>query len=127
MAFNVTELKVATSDGQNVRLLESFTYTRNDGCVITVPEGVTSDGASTPPVIWAEVPPFGKYWLAAILHDYMYRNISIPKDFADETFLEAMLSLNVNETMAKAVYEGVRLFGKKAFYEDREDQYKLQF
>lgn len=118
--FSTDKLKVETADGQNVTLLEPFTYTRRDGCIITVPPGTTSDGASTPPAMWAALPPFGHYWKAAILHDYLYRDSGLDKDYCDETFLEAMESLNVSEVEQQTLYQGVHLFGQEAFDEDRE-------
>lgn len=40
-----------------------------DGTVI--PKGFITDGASTPIFIWPILPPIGKYFPAAVLHDYL--------------------------------------------------------
>jgi hypothetical protein len=118
--FSIEKLKVETADGQNMTLLEAFTYTRKDGCVITVPKGSTSDGASTPPPMWGSLPPFGTYWKAAFLHDYLYRSSGAPKEFCDQTFLEAMETLGVDEVTRQMLYRGVAVFGWRAFKEDQE-------
>lgn len=118
--FSTRELKVATSDGQVFRLLEAFTYTRRDGRVITVPVGCESNGASTPRLLWRAIPPFGKYWKAAFLHDHLYECGEWDKDFCDATFLEAMEWLDVPRIEAHTIYEGVHLLGWPAWAECRE-------
>ena len=120
--FSTKTLKVATADGRNCTLLEPFSYTTKAGEVITVPAGTTSDGASTPRPMWESLPPFGTYWPAAFLHDYLYRDSKREKGFCDSTFLEAMESLGVGEFEAHTIYEGVHLFGWSSFKEDREAQ-----
>jgi hypothetical protein len=117
--FSTDTLKVSTADGRNFVLLESFTYTTKAGEVITVPVGTTSDGASTPPEIWPTIPPFGKYWKAAFLHDYLYRFTQVSKMDCDNLFKEAMRSLGVSAIEADAIYEGVNLFGQISFDQDR--------
>lgn len=119
--FSTDKLQVETADGHNITLLEKFTFTRKDGCVVTVPAGATSDGASTPAAMWPTLPPFGAYWRAAVLHDYLYRNSGAPKAFCDETFLEAMEVLGVDEPVRQTLYEGVHLFGGDAYSEDQEE------
>jgi hypothetical protein len=120
--FSTTTLKVETSDGRQCVLIEPFTFTAKDGTVITVPAGTTSDGASTPRAIWAELPPFGRYWPAAYLHDSLYRDSSYHKDFCDAVLLEAMESLGVHEIIARVIFEGVALGGQISFDKDRADQ-----
>jgi hypothetical protein len=119
IGFSTKELKVSSSDGHNFVLLEPFTYTTKDGTVIEVPAGTTSDGASTPQTIWASLPPFGNYWMAAYLHDYLYRNTKYPKAFCDNILYEAMCFLKVPTFQAKIIYEGVALGGQYAFDKDR--------
>jgi len=120
--FSINALDVRTSDGHNVVVLRPFTFTRKDGTVITVPAGTTSDGASTPYIIWNTLPPFGKYWMAAVLHDYLYRDSKFEKDFCDDTLAEAMDVLGVGYLDHFAIYEGVSLCGWHAFNDDRIEQ-----
>lgn|SRR5574337_169544 len=120
MPFAKPTLKVETGDGRFFTLLEPLIYTTNAGEVITVPIGCTTDGASTPKAIWNVIPPFGTYWLAAVLHDYLYRVTNRPKFECDNLLLEAMVSLRVDEALRNAIYDGVHLGGQISFDEDRK-------
>ncbi len=120
--FSVSEIECKTSDGRNIVVTVPFTYTRRDGGTIVVPVGTMSDGASTPAALWPTLPPFGAYWLAAVLHDYLYRYSNFDKAYCDETLLEAMEVLGVSEIVAHTIYEGVHLGGWMAFNEDRKSR-----
>lgn len=117
--FSTSALNVRTSDGRNMSLLDSFTYISKTGRVIVVPVGATSDGASTPREIWSFIPPFGTYWMAAFLHDYLYRSTNIQKDVCDDLLREAMEDLCVDCVEREAIYDGVALGGQSSFDEDR--------
>ena len=117
--FSVDALTVSTGDGRNFILVEPFTYTSKSGEVIAVPAGSTSDGASTPCELWPTIPPFGRYWRAAFLHDYLYRFTQRPKVECDALFKEAMVSIGVNAIEADIIYQGVNLFGESNFQADR--------
>ncbi len=123
--FEKLTLKIETGDGRNVTLLEILRYRTKAGELIEVPVGTTSDGASTPKWMWNLIPPFGKYWLAAVLHDYLYRITQKPKDYCDDIILEAMESLGVDLFLREAIYEGVHLGGDVAFNDDRRVKLKL--
>jgi uncharacterized protein DUF1353 len=120
--FSTHALNVRTSDGRNMVLLDSFTYTSKTGRVVVVPVGATSDGASTPREIWAFIPPFGTYWMAAFLHDYLYRSTDLPKDVCDSLLEEAMEDLCVDLPERYAIYHGVTLGGESSFVSDRTAQ-----
>ena len=120
--FSCEELFVATADGRNFRLLAAFTFTRPSGEVILVPGGSESDGASTPAIMWPTLPPFGTYWKAAFLHDFLYRCSTKPKDECDAILKEAMRALGVGEIDIVTIYEGVVLFGEESFDEDRRQK-----
>lgn len=119
--FSTEELVVRTRDGLNCILVEPFSFTRPSGEVITVQPGAASDGASSPRVLWPELPPFGTYWPAAFLHDELYRRSTYPKDTCDTIFKEALESLGVTKFDEFQLYEGVHLFGGGAFEEDRAE------
>jgi hypothetical protein len=70
--------------------------------------------------MWNVLPPTGDYFLAAVLHDWLYRRTDRPKDECDSLFREAMLSLGVDGRTAEIMYQGVHVGGWKAFREDRE-------
>lgn len=122
MGFAQPYLDVRSSDGRNFILLADNTFTAESGEVIELPKGAGSDGASTPPFIWAIIPPFGLYWMAAYLHDYLYRYTQQAKDFCDRMFLEAMKALGVPELERLTMYEAVKEAGESAFSADRKAQ-----
>jgi hypothetical protein len=126
------DVLVRSSDGRNFVLQEPLEVVRDDGARFRVPAGATSDGASTPSEMWAILPPFGPWWLAAIVHDAAYRGTlerqmandtwmvaMLPKEQCDLLFLDCMSALGVEQGKKEALYEGVRLGGWKAFREDR--------
>lgn len=115
MPFDKSKLKTASEDGLNVVLAEPLTYTALNGERITVPAGADSDGASTPRFLWRVFPPFGNYWRAALLHDYLYRHTDRPKAECDRLFLEAMRACSVPRMKAETIYLGVKWFGGPAF------------
>jgi hypothetical protein len=120
MPFLKTNLIVSTSDGRNVVLQEELTYVTEAGETIVVPVGATADGCSTPKEVWILIPPFGQYWLAAVLHDYLYRKTKKTREECDKLFLEAMESLGVDLILRTTIYNGVRLGGSWAFDDDRK-------
>ncbi len=119
VGFQCDYLDTKSDDGRNVRLLTSFQFIAEDGAVITVPAGATADGASTPRALWRVLPPFGNYWMSAVLHDWLYRQSDLPKERCDALFLEAMLDDGVVPWKARLIYAGVKWFGRAAFDENR--------
>ena len=124
--FASKEVKVVTGDGLNFELLEPLVFTRPDGEVITALPGATTDGASSPRETWAITPPFGRYWLAAVLHDAMYRlktkPLIVERETADYIFLEAMCSLGVPVVERNMLYDAVRIGGEASWIQDRTGQ-----
>lgn len=120
--FSVDKLKVESSDGRNFVLLVTFSFIRPSGEVVTVPMGATSDGASTPQAMWNVLPPFGTYWRAAFLHDWLYRGSDRPKGECDTILKEAMESLGVGWLDRDSIYEGVAIGGEESFRADRAAQ-----
>ena len=119
MGFKNAFVNITTGDGRIITLLEPLVYEAKNGEIITVPAGSPTDGASVPQAMWNIIPPFGKYWLAAVMHDWLYRFSNVAKDRCDDLLLEAMLSCDVDKKTAYAIYEGVHLGGWKAFRDDR--------
>ncbi len=131
--FNPQNPLLRTHDGRNVILAEDVFYFSGDGTCYCAPSGSTSDGCSTPPELWPSIPPFGTYWLAAVFHDCAYRgtltiwsadgavrNANLTKVQSDDLFLSAMMELGTPLVERNTIYEGVHLFGWKAFRDDRE-------
>ena len=119
---------VATRDGHSFIVEKPIEYVTNAGQRIIIPIGATTDGASTPQPMWNVLPPFGDYFLAALLHDALYRNyavdeqdnrLALDREDCDALLFEAMVSLGVPEATRTAIYDGVRLGGHWAFVADR--------
>ena len=124
MGFTKLDLHVSTKDGHNCILLEPLVYVTKAGKEIVVPAGAGTDGASTPQAMWNLIPPFGTYWLAAVLHDGMYRLLQMPKAECDAILLEAMVSLGTPLKEAKAIYAGVYVGGEVSYEEDQAEREK---
>lgn len=134
--FKSNTLDVRTHDGRNFVLLADADYQAADGTLYRMPAGATSDGASTPPILWSKfdrdwIPPFGSYWLAAVLHDCAYRktllrfdgvwiNADLPKDKCDALLREAMESLGTHALTIDEIYHGVVICGLGSFEADRK-------
>lgn len=123
MPFTATEFKTSTSDGHIHTLLEPTYYIRpSTGETIVIPAGATSDGASIPRAVWNILPPFGVYWRAAFLHDYLYRKGDRVKRECDYIFKEAMEDSGVPSFIIDVLYEGVSIGGGWSFTDDRKMQ-----
>ena len=121
MPFIADSVAFQTADGRNFRLIAPMVYVSpQHGSKTTVPSGFESDGASTPPAVWAIVPPFGQYFRAAVLHDWLYRETYLPREYCDSLFLEAMVALGVSHAMRDTIYYAVRAGGAEAFERDRK-------
>lgn len=82
-----------------------------DGSRYVVIKGFITDLASIPRIFWAILPPFGKYILAAIIHDYMYKSKQVSRKFADKEFLLRMKEDGVPFLTRNIMYHTVRAFG----------------
>lgn len=82
---------------------------------ITVPLGFITDGASIPRIFWSLLSPFGPYFPAAIVHDFLYSKDSDGYGFSrwecDELFLMAMKDCGVGWVKRNAIHKAVRLGG----------------
>lgn len=127
-----SDVLVRTSDGRNCVLQEPIEVATESGIRYRARIGSTTDGASTPPASWPELPPFGPYWKAAVLHDAAYRGTlevqqadgswipaMLSKDACDMLLLDAMHALGVSNVTAILIYNGVRLAGANSFDRDR--------
>jgi len=98
------------------RLTESFRYYSSVG-IITIPKGFHTDGASVPKVFWNIFSPFGSYFSAALVHDFLYSKDSDDLFFvsdrkeADRIFKEAMYNAGVGWLTRHTVHSAVRLGG----------------
>jgi hypothetical protein len=97
-------------------LAERFRYRSSRG-EITVPVGFRTDGASVPRVFWNLFSPFGDYFGAAVVHDFLYspHNRRFSRTECDALFLEAMFNLGVGWFTRGLIYRAVRLGGGGRF------------
>lgn len=103
--------------GSRVFRLESrFRYLSSFG-MIEVPVGTETDGASVPRAFWAIFAPFGEYFGAAVIHDFLYSsgNREFSRWDADLIFKEAMFNVGVPWYRREVIYQAVRLFGRPSF------------
>ena len=81
------------------------------GCVV-VPPGFVSDGLTLPKAARVVVDRQGPGLRAALIHDWMYINAYISKDFADKVFYDQLIDDGVPEWKAIIMYHAVKLFGE---------------
>ena len=131
--FQNKDVLAMGQDGRNWTIVEPITYQAADGRTFVVPRGARTDGCSTPKEIWPFLPPFGDYWLAAVLHDAGYQNTllvvnaqgtgqdiaNLTQDECDLLFKEAMESLHVAPGQVEQIYLGVHTCGWRAYKNDR--------
>lgn len=87
---------------------------------VDVPEGLETDLASTPNVVWSLFPSNGVYDQMAVLHDYLYQEGLVSRILCDVIFYEAMgVPLKgqpvIPEWRRWSMYRAVRLFGRGAY------------
>jgi len=102
-------------DSRIFRLTAPFRYLSSIG-IITVPDGFLTDGASVPRIFWNIFSPFGSYFPAALIHDYLYSKASYPAWVIDRAdidgiFLAAMKDVGVGWLTRRVIYRAVRLGG----------------
>lgn len=89
---------------------------------IVVPKGFRFDGASTPRLFWAIIPPFKDTKRASLLHDYLCSTAKNSEDrlFADRLFFKMLLEYGkIGKIRASIGYIGVRIgsvFGFGVYY-----------
>jgi len=98
------------------RLMAPFSYRSSRG-TITVPAGFVTDGASIPRVFWSILEPFGPYFEAALIHDFLYSpwNRRFTRRQADLIFKEAMFNSGLDWVRRETIYRAVRLGGWASF------------
>ena len=96
------------------RLLSDFRYVSSYG-TITVPAGFETDGASIPKAFWNILAPFGRYFHAAVIHDYLYRGAGFSRKDSDLIFKEAMYNSGLDWQTRETIYRAVRLFGGHSY------------
>ncbi len=104
---------------------ETFGFSLEDGRCIVPPEGMITDFASVPKLLWNIFPPAGdgpraEYGKAAVIHDYLYQTgkidgVPIARRYADSIFFSANISLGVPRWLATTLDWGLMIGGQAAW------------
>lgn len=97
-------------------LLDSLVYhSIKYGVKISCPYGFISDGPSVPriPLLYFLFGHRGKR--AAVLHDYLYRNLLFSKSICDDIYKEALGDSGKNWFTTNGMYAGVVVGGNSSF------------
>lgn len=100
-----------------LRICDRFRYLSTRHGEIAVPSGFLTDGASVPRIFWSLFSPFGDYFRAALVHDYLYSpgNRKFSRRESDRIFLDAMEDAGVSWIKRQTIYRAVRLGGRSSF------------
>lgn len=131
MSTFTTPLEITPSEKNGFwKLLSAFSYCieeKTRSIVINVPAGFETDFASIPKLFWNILPPFGSYGKSAIIHDFLYSEVSDGLKFSrqesDHIFLQAMKVLKTPYLIRNSMWLGVRVFGW-LFYKKRKQTNK---
>ena len=104
--------------------LRSTLIFENENYIVTISDGLLTDGASIPKLFWSIIgSPFcGKYVGSALIHDALYSSHIISKEESDLLFLDMMRENGVNEIKIALIYEAVKLFGNSSYNDVTEDE-----
>ncbi len=114
-------LIVTPSRDGRVQLDRDYTAEIVPGWSITVPAGFVTDGASIPRLAWRVVgPPIrGRYFRAAVVHDWMYHSGSAgSRVIADAVFMHMMRQDGVPFWRRAMIYLSVRCWGRYFYREE---------
>ena len=130
--FQQLDFNIRTTDGLNIVFTDPVQFLRDDGTLLQIPVGSTSDGLSDPVLFQNIIPAVGRpTWKPSTIHDSGYRDflqIWDGTDFVpahwdqkqcDDLILEAMKSEGVDAIERDTIYAALRAFGHKAFADDR--------
>jgi hypothetical protein len=120
--FDREMVSADTEDGLHHVLTQTLTYRTRLGEDVTAPVGFWTDGASVPRILWRIYPPFGEYFRAAVVHDFMYYRGSFVRSKCDAIFKEAILACGCNNVTAFNLHLGVRLGGWYAYGQYRKKE-----
>lgn len=107
--------------GERIFILTHYFRVLTSMGLVTVPAGFRTDGASIPRLFHNIIGPFGSYFHAAVLHDFLYSKASdfrwrpITRRQADDLFLEAMFNSGVPWHIRHTIHRAVRLFGRRSY------------
>jgi Protein of unknown function (DUF1353) len=98
-------------------VLEEFRFVDSSNRTWTVPKGFVFTGGSIPRVTWSLLgsPLDGRASLAAVLHQYYYTVKTVPREFVDRMFYEALVEAGLDKVAAELIYRSATTFGGAAW------------
>lgn len=109
----LTELNINDIDGEHFRLLNDFVYQDEDGTIYTVPEGFKTDMASIPRGLWNIFPKAGRWDRAAVVHDWLCVQKTMPSPEVHALFKRALQACGVGKIKRNLMWSAVRIFGPR--------------
>lgn len=85
---------------------------------VDVPEGFVTDGASVPRLLWWLFPPTGRYFLAAVVHDWLLEQ-GTPWPVANRVFHKALEEQGVPVWVSTLMFAAVTVHGWRRMLEKR--------
>lgn len=108
---------------QEYKLLSPLSIILSNNIKIFIPVGFVWDLSSVPRFLWGILPPDGDFELAALIHDFLYKNKITTRSFADKEMLiwSKVISGTNNKISIRNLdnwirYIGVKLFGWWVWY-----------
>lgn len=77
---------------------------------VNVPDGFVTDGASVPRWAWPVFPPVGRYFAAAVVHDYVL-SLGLDWPAANDLFRRALVELEIAGWRLRLLVGAVRVYG----------------
>ena len=104
------------------QLQKNVCFWLDDGYAIYIPAGFIFDGASIPKVAWSIVGAAdGRYFLAALVHDWLYTTKQLSKEQADNLFKRVMMKIGIGWWKRMIMWRAVDWFGGSPWRtEDRD-------
>jgi hypothetical protein len=101
-----------TFNGRKLVELADDLYIKSSLTMFIIPKGFKTDLASIPrPLWWFIAPTDWGILVPAIMHDYFYRDATLPREMADFLFKEKMKDFGMGFIKRNLAYFAVRLFG----------------
>lgn len=103
------------------KLLKDVNIKLSNGDTIKIPKNFEWDLSSVPKVLWSIMSPDGDFEIAALIHDYLYTENYLSREFADkEMYKWSIVSNGTDKISFKNIdnwlrYIGVKFFGNKAW------------
>lgn len=122
MNYFVNHLRAEQLEEDNWQLLEDLGYVQEEPFTasVVVPRGFNTDFASVPRLPLAYLLAGGVGNAAAVVHDYLYREVphAFTRDQADEMFYQALLACSVPRWRAWLMWAAVRIAGSGSYREE---------